>query len=80
MEPTYAAVVGLALALSSTAIVVELLSADKRLGTQVGRAAFSILLLQDLAFVAILLFIGSLGRSGGAETSLSESCWRCSRR
>ena len=67
MEPTYAAVVGLALALSSTAIVVELLSADKRLGTQVGRATFSILLLQDLAFVAILLFIGSLGRSGGAD-------------
>jgi CPA2 family monovalent cation:H+ antiporter-2 len=67
MEPKHATVLGLALALSSTAIVVELLSAEKRLGTQVGRTTFSILLLQDLAFVAILLFIGSLGRTGGAE-------------
>jgi len=67
MSPQHATVLGLALALSSTAIVVELLSAEKRLGTQVGRATFSILLLQDLAFVAILLFIGSLGRGSGAE-------------
>jgi monovalent cation:H+ antiporter-2, CPA2 family len=67
MSPQHATVLGLALALSSTAIVVELLSVEKRLGTQVGRTTFSILLLQDLAFVAILLFIGSLGRGGGAE-------------
>src|SRR5262245_21732279 len=67
MSPQHAAVIGLALALSSTAIVVELLSAEKRLGTQVGRTTFSILLLQDLAFVAILLFIGSLGRGSGVE-------------
>ena len=63
MQPAEAAVLGLALAMSSTAIVVELLSQQKRLGTKVGRATFSILLLQDLAFVAILLFVGFLGRS-----------------
>jgi CPA2 family monovalent cation:H+ antiporter-2 len=75
LSPQYAAVLGLALALSSTAIVVELLSAQKRLATAVGRTTFSILLLQDLAFVAILLFIGSLGRGGGAENVFLGILW-----
>ena len=75
LSPQYAAVLGLALALSSTAIVVELLSAEKRLATAVGRTTFSILLLQDLAFVAILLFIGSLGRGGGAENIFLGILW-----
>jgi len=43
-----ALVVGAALSLSSTAIVVQLLSDSKRLGSQTGRTSFAILLLQDL--------------------------------
>jgi CPA2 family monovalent cation:H+ antiporter-2 len=62
--PVEAAVIGAALALSSTAIVIEILSGSRRLGTQTGRAAFSILLLQDLAVIPILFLIGIIGAPG----------------
>ena len=48
-EPAPAAFVGVALALSSTAIVVPVLAAQKRLASPTGRATFSVLLFQDLA-------------------------------
>jgi CPA2 family monovalent cation:H+ antiporter-2 len=59
-----ALVVGLALSLSSTAIVIQLLSDQKRLGTQTGRTSFAVLLFQDLAVVPILLLIPALGVGG----------------
>ncbi|WP_338467640.1 cation:proton antiporter [Novosphingobium sp. ZN18A2] len=52
---------GLCLALSSTAIVVQLLSEQLRLASNAGRTAFGILLMQDLAVVPILLYVGVLG-------------------
>ncbi len=63
--PTVALVLGACLALSSTAIVIELLASQRRLTTAAGRASFSVLLAQDLAVVPILLTISVLGR--GAE-------------
>lgn len=62
-----ALVVGFAFALSSTAIVVQLLADQKRLGSATGRASFSILLLQDLAVVPLLVLVGVLGRSEGGN-------------
>ena len=59
-SPSEAIVLGSALSLSSTAIVLELLSNQERLTTSVGRASFSILLAQDLAVIPILLFISIL--------------------
>ncbi|MGE0213311.1 MAG: cation:proton antiporter [Parvibaculaceae bacterium] len=59
---TEAVLVGAALSLSSTAIVIELLSRQKRLSSQAGRTAFSVLLFQDLAVVPLLLLVGVLGR------------------
>ncbi len=59
--PIEAAVISLALSLSSTAIVIQLLSDEKRLGTQTGRRAFSVLLMQDLAVIPILLLTSILG-------------------
>ena len=56
-----ATIIGMALALSSTAIVIEVLAAQRRLTTSAGRASFAILLAQDLAFIPIVLFISSLG-------------------
>ncbi|MDP4593390.1 MAG: cation:proton antiporter [Beijerinckiaceae bacterium] len=53
------AIIGGALALSSTAIVMPVLSERKRLGTGAGRAIFAILLFQDL-MVAPLLFMVTL--------------------
>ncbi|MBA2126447.1 potassium transporter TrkA [Hyphomicrobium methylovorum] len=58
--PSTAIVIGAALCLSSTAIVIELLASKKRLSTAVGRTSFSILLFQDLAVVPILLLVGIL--------------------
>ena len=57
-----ALVVGAALSLSSTAIVVQLLSDSKRLGSQTGRTSFAILLLQDLAVIPLLLLVPILGQ------------------
>lgn len=56
-----ALIIASALSLSSTAIVVQLLSDAKRLGTHTGRASFSVLLFQDLAVIPILLLINALG-------------------
>src|SRR5437868_88285 len=43
-----AVVIGLALAMSSTAVVIQVLSEEKRLNTATGRTSFAILLFQDL--------------------------------
>jgi monovalent cation:H+ antiporter-2, CPA2 family len=60
-------IIGVCLALSSTAIVLEVLSGQGRLTTTTGRASFAILLAQDLAVVPLLLFVSILGaRSGGS--------------
>jgi CPA2 family monovalent cation:H+ antiporter-2 len=54
-----AGVIGLAFAMSSTAVVIQVLSDEKRLNTATGRASFAILLFQDLAVVPILLVLGT---------------------
>jgi CPA2 family monovalent cation:H+ antiporter-2 len=55
-----AAVVGLALAMSSTAVVIQVLSEEKRLNTTTGRTSFAILLFQDLAVVPVLFVLGAM--------------------
>ncbi len=60
-------ILGLCLALSSTAIVIEVLSRQRRLTTAAGRATFAVLLAQDLAVVPLLLLVSILGaRAGGS--------------
>ncbi|HEV7334785.1 MAG TPA: cation:proton antiporter [Bosea sp. (in: a-proteobacteria)] len=58
---TAALIIGTALALSSTAMVVELLSAHRRITSSAGRASFAILLCQDLAVIPLLFLISVLG-------------------
>ena len=61
------AMMGFCLALSSTAIVVEVLSRQNRFRTTTGRSTFAVLLAQDLAVVPLLLFVSILGaREGGS--------------
>ena len=60
-------IIGLCLAMSSTAIVLEVLSGHRRLTSAAGRASFSVLLLQDLAIVPILLLISILGEDHGGS-------------
>jgi len=58
-------VLGGALAMSSTAIVSKMLAERMELGTPHGRDSLAILLFQDLAVVAFLIIIPSLGKAGG---------------
>lgn len=51
--------IGLALALSSTAFAVPLMEERKIMGVPIGRKGFSILLLQDLAVIPILLLLAN---------------------
>ena len=60
-----ALVLGMCLALSSTAIVMELLRERRRLGSPVGRGSFAILLMQDLVVVPILILVTVFGAGDG---------------
>lgn len=65
LEDTTAAVVlGMALAMSSTAVVLQVLSEHKQLSAPVGRVSFAILLFQDIAVVPVLFAISVLGARG----------------
>ena len=57
-----AVVLGLVLSLSSTAVVMQLLTAERTLATPLGQGAFSILMLQDLAVVPLLIVVDLLAR------------------
>jgi monovalent cation:H+ antiporter-2, CPA2 family len=56
-----AGVIGTVLAMSSTAVVLQILSEVRQVHTSAGRASFAILLFQDLAVVPILFALGALG-------------------
>lgn len=60
------AVLGLAFALSSTALVLQLLRERRQIATTVGRSAFSVLLMQDLMVVPILFVVAALSPDAGA--------------
>ena len=64
-------ILGACLALSSTAIVIEVLSNQGRLATTAGRTSFAILLAQDLAVIPVLVFISILG--SGSSSSVMTS-------
>jgi CPA2 family monovalent cation:H+ antiporter-2 len=67
--PPSGLVLGLCLALSSTAIVMQLLTEQHRVAHPIGRIALSVLLFQDLMVVPILFIIGMLGGSKTAATT-----------
>ena len=62
-SPPTALALGLALALSSTALVLRI--SDH--GTPVGRAALGTLLFEDIALVPIIFLLGAIGSGGGAS-------------
>jgi glutathione-regulated potassium-efflux system ancillary protein KefC/glutathione-regulated potassium-efflux system protein KefB len=67
LPPMAAGVVGFGLSLSSTPLVLQVLAERDQLKTQYGRAAFSILLFQDLAvlpMLAVLPLMSPLSQSG----------------
>jgi monovalent cation:H+ antiporter-2, CPA2 family len=62
-SPVSTMVIGFALAMSSTAVVIQVLSGKRRLNTVVGRTSFAILIFQDLAVVPVLFVLGALGHN-----------------
>jgi CPA2 family monovalent cation:H+ antiporter-2 len=60
-----ALVLGSAMAMSSTAIVVKLMAERLELESEHGKRVLGVLLFQDLAVVPLLVLIPSLGRAGG---------------
>ena len=64
-----AAVLGMGLALSSTAVVMPVLAAQGRINSETGRATFAVLLAQDVAVAPILITVtvlASLAQSGSS--------------
>ncbi len=68
LPATVAIIGGVALALSSTAIVVPILAGQRRLNSPTGRASFSVLLFQDLAVAPILFTIAALGSTAPGDS------------
>ena len=66
-KPAVGIMMGACLALSSTAIVLEVLSAQGRLSTSAGRASFAVLLAQDIAVIPILMLVSILGADKGSS-------------
>ncbi len=60
LPPPAAIVLGLALALSSTAVTVPVLAERKHLNSSAGRTVFSVLLFQDLAVAPLLFTVSAL--------------------
>src|SRR5450755_448246 len=67
-----ALIVGLGLALSSTAIGLQTLAERKELGSPHGRLAFAILLFQDVAAIPILALIPLLGIHDASASASSD--------
>ena len=68
LTPSAAFVIGIALALSATAVALQLLEERGDLGTPYGGRAFAVLLFQDISVVAILALmplLASTGSGGG---------------
>ena len=65
--------IGLTLALSSTAIVLQTLNEKGLLKTQAGQNAFSVLLFQDIAVIPILAFLPLLALNTAENLSVHDS-------
>ena len=67
--PAVAVVLGGAVAMSSTAIVMQQLAEQEEINRTHGRLAFGMLLFQDLAFVPFLALAGVIGAAGESWTA-----------
>ncbi len=73
IPPVAAGVIALALAMSSTAVVTQVLAEERRMTGLVGRVSFAVLLFQDLSLVPVLFGLGALGTgaAGWAQFGLA---------
>ncbi len=74
VEPAAAVLIGLALSLSSTAVVMQLLADRRKVASPVGRTALGVLLMQDILVAPILILAGFAGANPDAP--LAEAAAR----
>ena len=67
LPSTLALIIGLTLALSSTAVAVQLMNDRNYMGTQAGQSAFGVLLFQDMAAIPLLIVIGLIAPNAAAD-------------
>ena len=72
LGPASAAVVGFALAMSSTALVLQMLGERQELSAHHGRAAFAILLFQDISVIPLLALVPLLAAPDSAGVGWQE--------
>jgi Kef-type K+ transport system membrane component KefB len=70
LEPFQAGILGAAVAISSTVVVVKLLERAGSLDRREGRLAIGILLIQDIVVAILLTLLGAAGGEGGAEVDI----------
>ena len=68
MDWKVATLIGLTLALSSTAIAMQAMNERNLTVSQMGRSAFSVLLFQDIAAIPLVAMIPLLAASGASTT------------
>jgi monovalent cation:proton antiporter-2 (CPA2) family protein len=73
VAPRSAALIGFALSLSSTALVLQVLAERQELKAQHARAAFGTLLFQDIAAMAVLALLPLLGTGSAAGAGAARS-------
>jgi glutathione-regulated potassium-efflux system ancillary protein KefC len=66
LSPSTAIIVGIALAMTSTAFLLPFLAERGELSTQYGRESFAVLLFQDLSVIPILALVAVLGAASGS--------------
>lgn len=76
IDITSAVVIGAALALSSTAFVLQILKDKKQLTSDTGQSSLAILLMQDLAVVPLLALIPLLASSNSVTGSLGGAIFQ----
>ena len=75
-RPSQAALIaGFGLSLSSTAFVLQLLAERGEFGTAHGRAAFAVLLLQDMMVVPLLALVPLLAPGASSQTDAAALPW-----
>ena len=73
LEPDCALVIGGGLALSSTALVLQVLEENHKQNSQMGRIALSVLLMQDMVVVPMLVLVPLLGTDVAIGAALGRA-------
>jgi len=75
VRPSGAVIVGIALAMTSTAFALPALAERGEMDSAHGRETFSVLLFQDLSVIPVLALVGVLGAAAGGDAQTQAIGW-----